>query len=351
MKHHKFFIWLAGAVICSMLLSTGCAKPAAEITKPKIKPEIKTPPAEPVKEKAAEPQPQLQTFTLALKFTPLESTTYKITTEAEKGVKFEGAVPQDAAFKGGRTSNRTELTFDQQIQKVDEKGIATAKITVKKLKYLAKVKDNIELDFDSERSADSSIPLANLIGQSYTIEISPSSEVLKVIDANDALTAIRGDSAAEKVARAMFSQNSIKDRHEIAALPPIDKNQRPIADKWSRTGNFSFGLMGSKSYERIYTLKEVKNVNGRQIAVVDMNAAPTSPAEEQKDQISKKFDSTENYSGSLNLDMTSGKVENYSENLRLEWVTTEPTAEQKTGKEPAVLIMSVNIFRSFEKIN
>ena len=349
MKHHKIFFWLAGAVICSMLLSAGCAKPVAEIAKPKVEPELKAPPVKPIKEDAAKPQPQ--TFTLALKFAPQESTTYKITTEAEKGVKFEGTVPQEAAFKGGRTSSRTELTFDQQIQKVDEKGNAVAKITIKKLKYLAKVKDNIDLDFDSERPADSSNPLARLIGQSYTIEISPSSEVLKVIDVNEALAVVSGDSAADKAARAILDQNAIKDRHAIAALPSLDKNQRPIADKWSKTGNFSFGLMGSKSYERIYTLKEVKSENGRQIAIVDMNAAPSSPAEEQKDQISKKFDSTENYSGRLNLDTTSGKAENYSENLRLEWVTTEPTAaEQKSEKEPAVLIMSVNISRSLERI-
>jgi len=350
MKHHKIFTWLAGAVICSMLLSAGCEKPAAEIIKPKVEPELKAPPAKPIKEEAAKPQPQ--TFTLALKFTPQESITYKITTEAEKGVKFEGNVPQDASFKGGRTGTRTELTFDQQIQKTDEKGNAVAKITIKKLKYLAKVKDNIDLDFDSERPADSSSPLVRLIGQSYTIELSPSGEVLNVIDVNEAKAVISGDSVADKAARAILEQNTIKDRHAIAALPALDKNQRAINDKWSNTGNFSFGLMGPKSYERIYTLKEVKDENGRQIAVVDMNAAPTSPPEEQKDQLTKKFDTTENYSGRLGLDTTSGKVENYSENLRLEWVTTEPTAaEQKTEKEPAVLIMSVNISRSLERIN
>jgi hypothetical protein len=351
MKQHKIFIWLAGAVICPMLLSAGCAKPAAEITKPKVEPEVKVLPAKPIKEEVAKPQPQ--TFTLALKFTPQESTTCRVITEAEKGVKFEGTVPQDATFKGGRTSNRTELTFDQQIQKVDEKGNATAKITIKKLKYLTKIKDNIELDFDSERPADSNNPLAKLIGQSYTIETSPSSEVLKVIDVNEAQAVIKGDSAADKVARAILDPNTIKDRHTIAALPSPDKNQRHIADKWSKTGNFSFGLMGSKSYERIYTLKEVKNVNDRRIAVVDMNAAPTSPTEEEQasQAVSKKFENTEIYTGRLTLDTTAGKVEKYSEKLQLEWVTAEPAAEQKADKEPAVLIMSVNVFHSFEKID
>ena len=127
-------------------------------------------------------------------------------------------------------------------------------------------------------------------------------------------------------------------------------------DDWSKIKTFSFGLMGSKSYEKIYTLKELKDQDNHQIAIVEMNAIPTSETAEQlqKQQaadFSEQFDSTGTYTGQLKLDLTTGKVEKYNEELRSEWVVALPSAQQRDDEEPAVLMMSDTRLYSLEKID
>ena len=327
-KRTKFSVGLASIVICLLFLTSGCTTP---LTK--------------------------ETATLALKFTPQDSTTYKITTQAEKSVKWVGRSLGKSNFKDGRTGTKIEMIFTQQIQSIDDKGNAIAKITIEGLKYLSMIKENPVLDFDSFREKDRNNPLAKLIGQSYTIKITPAGKVLKVVDVKEAQAAVRGSSSANKTALRMLSVNAIKERHEISALPGADKNQLRTGDNWSSIKSLSFGLMGPKSYEKIYTLKEIKKPDNQQIAVVEMNAIPTSEMAEQlyKEQATndliKMFDNTETYTGLLKLNLTAGKVEKWFEELRSEWVIIDPSAKQQDDSEPAALKMGVTRISSLEKID
>lgn len=365
MALRKFFRCLAVIVICSMLLTAGCIPEAKETAKPKIKPAEEKPKVtvkevEPDKEKPKvevkelEPDKDKPAVELALKFETGDSTTYKSTMEAQRSIKWEGPLPKEGAFKGGQTSSRIEITFAQKIQSVDEKGNAVAEITIQGLKFLSIIKDNPAIDFDSSRAKDQNHFLAKLIGQSYTIEITPAGQVSKVIDVSKAQAAIRAAST-DKTALALLSPDTIKERHTISAMPVKDKNRLRTGDNFNDIKTFAFGLMGSKSYERSYTLKEVKETAGRRIAVVDMNATPTTEMAEKLHKqktvssFSKMFDNTETFTGRLMLDVTTGKVENYFEKLQSEWIAVEPMAGQKDEKEPAVLKMTaVRLFR-FEK--
>jgi hypothetical protein len=318
----KMFGFVAGSVICLLLLAAGCAGPAK----------------------------------LALKFTPDDLTTYKVITEMDKSVKWEGSLPDKPfEFRGGGTGNRVEMTFAQRIQGIDDKGNAVAQITVKQLKYLGRVKDNVVLDFDSSREKDASNPLFKLVGQSYTIEVSPAGQVLRVIDISGAQAAVGGSSSANKTALALLSPDVIKERHTIPGLPAIDKNRLRTGDSWSSIKAFSFDMMGSKSYEKIYTLKEVKEVNNHRIAVAEMKAIPSSKMAEElhKEQVSgaftKMFDNTETYSGKLALDLTAGKVQEYFEKFRTEWIMVDPRPDP--NKEPAALRMAAARLYSVEKID
>ena len=133
MSQIKIYGIAASAVICVMLLTAGCA----------------------------------QTARLALKFTPKDSTTYNVTIERERGIIWGGpSSSKPKGFTGGHTGNRIEMTFTRRIQSVDNEGNAVAEITIKGLRYLAKAKDSIVLDFDSSREKDQNSPLAKLIGQS-----------------------------------------------------------------------------------------------------------------------------------------------------------------------------------------
>lgn len=339
MEQKKFFNLLAGAVICLLLLTAGCAPRAKEVTKP----------TEPI------PQaPRPEAVTLALKFTPQDSTTYKVVTERERSVELEGALSDESALKGGRTSSRVEMTFTQQIQSVDDEGNAVVKITIKELKHLVKVKDKINVNFDGSSEEERKNPLAKLIGQGYTIKIAPTGRVVGVVSARDARAAVGGDETALK----LLMPDAIKRRHTISALPVTDKNRVRPGDSWSSVKGFSFGLLGSESYERVYTFKEIKSTDGRRLAFIDMNAIPSSEMAEQlyKEQtssFSEMFGGAETYTytGRLKLDLTAGKIEECFEKLQTKWVIVDPSIEQGDDKEPAALRMGVTRLYSLERID
>ena len=305
---------------------------------------------EPGKDKAA--------VTLALKFTLDDLTTYRVTSEAEKSVLWEGPPPsKPSAFKGGSTSNRIEMTFAQRIKSVDDKGVAVAEITIKQLKYLAKQRDSVVLDFDSSRQADQDSPLNKLIGQSYSIEVTPSGQVSKIIDIAEAQAAVTGGSQAHKAAQSLLVGDVVKQRHTIPALPTGETKQYSKGDKWRSLKTFDFGMMGSRSYERVYELEGVQDSDKGKVALATMKAVPSSEnaAELYKEQstgfLSKLFDNTEEYTGRLKLNLSAGKVDEYTEDLRSQWLAVDPESVQKDEKEPAALKMAAIRFYHIERVD
>ncbi|MHC4575144.1 MAG: hypothetical protein ACYS76_13595 [Planctomycetota bacterium] len=331
MMSDKIFTWTIVTPVSLLLVAAGCG-PRAEGPVTTGKPQ------------------------LVLRFTPRASTTYRLTTEGKRSVQFQGSLVTEANLKGGETGDTAEMTFAQEVLSVDKKGNATAKITIKELKYLAEVKDKPVLDFDSSRQRDRNSPLAKLVGQSYTIKITPTGQVAEVVDAKDIQAAVRSGTLAGSRAAALVEAEAIRERHTIAALPPADKGRLSPGGSWSDVRTYSFGLMGAKSYERVYTLKEVKRADGRSMAFVEMNAIPTTETAEElhKEQptsdFSKMFDSRETYTGQLSLDLTAGRVETFSETLRSEWVIVDPAAGQTRDKEPDTLKMAATRLHRLEKI-
>jgi hypothetical protein len=328
------------AVICVMLMAFGCADNTQETIQTKVKPQ--------------EQKPAVQT---ALKFAPNGRITYKVTTDRERGVLWEGPLKnKPKSFVGGHSGNKIELTFTRQTQSVDNEGSAVAIITIKDLKYLAKIKDKIALDFDSSRETDQNNPLNKLIGQSYTIELTASGEVSNVIDVNDARAAVAGSSISNARAAQLLSTQAIKEHHSIPALPAGDNVQLIPGKSWSNIKTFFFGPMGSKSFERIYEIKEISETDGRRTAIAQMKAVPSAAKAKElyKEQstglFSTLFDNTETYTGQLWLDLTSGQIEKYTEEFRSDWIAVDPLAT-KQEKEPDMLRMSATRIYRIERID
>jgi hypothetical protein len=317
MRQVKIYNWLVSAVVCSLLLAAGCADK------------------------------------FALRFTPQDSTTYRVITESERRLKWEGAVPDEPTFKGGRNYDRLEMTFSQEIQSVDDLGNAIANITIKELKSSSISKEGRAFEFDSLKPEDLNHPLAKLIGQSYTIKITSTGKVIEVTNTKKAELAVSGGSAPPRGALRLLHPEVINDRHGTLILPDADKNQLHIGDSWSENKTFFFGMMGSESYEKIYTLNAIKDQDNRRLAIIEMNAIPSSTtSKEQVADVFKSSDTTQIYTGELELDLTTGKVEKYSEKLQSEWTTVFPSTNQKTGQEgPAILTMSDTRFYSLAKID
>jgi hypothetical protein len=114
-------------------------------------------------------------------------------------------------------------------------------------------------------------------------------------------------------------------------------------------------MMGARSYERIYVLKEIKDQDGRRGAFVEMNAIPTAETAKQLHQeqsagaFSKMFDNIEEYSGELHWDLTAARVQKYVEKLQSEWLIVDPMAKQSPNKKPDALRMAaVNLYMTIE---
>ena len=327
-------------------------KPASAVEKPQAaseKPAVVTEKPAPAVEKqeaVKTPVAAAKAVPMVLKFTPGDTAKYKVVMEGHRKVKWEGAVPDKPSFQSGENVSKAEITFTQKIQSVTADGNAVALITIDWLKYVSSIKETKILDFDSSRAEDANAPMARLIGQSYTIEITPSSEVAKVIDVNSAEAAIKGDSPAQKAAMKLLEAEVIKDRHGPLCLP-ASKTQLKAGENWKNAKTFSFGWMGPVAYERIYTLEGIDDHK----ATAKMEAVPAAELNNQlSSQIAKKFDHKGKYWGELQFDIGSGQIVKYSETLEEEWLAAKPSEEKETEGEPAALTMSAKRFYSTEKI-
>jgi hypothetical protein len=337
---------LAVSVSICIWLMAGCAGPSQETDEVAERTEIE--PAEPSRREVP--------INLVLIFTPQQTTTYRLARENDRSVEWEGpAETRPKGFTGGHSGNRMEMTFTQKIQSVDDKGNAVAQMTITALKYVTRVKNNITLDFDSSKEQDLGSPLGKLIGQNYTIELTPFGDVRRVIDAGDARSAVAGSSSGHKLAINLLSDEAIKDRHAVSALPDANEDPLHLGESWSRVKSFSFDLMGAKTFEKIYTLEAVRNVRNHQIAIARMSAVPSAAEAKElhKDQVtsgfSQMFDNTEKYTGELQLDVTGGEIVSCHEQMLIEWFIVDPDPDD--DERPAALRMGTSRLASIERID
>ena len=110
-------------------------------------------------------------------------------------------------------------------------------------------------------------------------------------------------------------------------------------------------MLEPKSYEKIYSVREIQPREDEQIAVIEMTAAtseePIAAEDEMKvNEAIKRLDSSDTYSGKLILNLTTGKVEKYTERLDSTWIASEDKGEKGTD----VLTMGFGYKYSLEKI-
>jgi hypothetical protein len=335
------FRGLVIAGICCGVFACGCEKQA------------QTGPAE--AKSPAQPQKQANgQVKIALKSTVGELDKYKITTKARRTTKWQGPVPEKAAFDETSSEERVEMAITRRIQTVDANGIATAQVSIDGLKCFFTSKGQTTVDFDSTRDSDSNNPLIKLIGETYIIEFNPRNIVTFVDDLPPVMDMMKGGTVSDKTGIEMVLPDSIIERHSTMQLPKQGQEMLKPGGKWSSIKTLMFGKMGLKSYEKIYILKELRN-DGREVAVIDMSAIPTSEVEpkyagKKAEAVAfQKFDSKDSYTGAGEFDVQAGRIENYHENLQATWTVALPT-KQGDGSEPVVLNMSAERGYSIERI-
>ncbi len=288
---------------------------------------------------------------MTLRFSPGAAAAYRVVVEQGKSVAWQGAAStRPAGFEDGRTDNRAEMTFRQDVVSVDPVGDAVVRITIQALKYVNRVHNKVGLDFDSTRPADQENPLAKLIGQSYQIKLSRRGDVLGIVEATQARAAVPASSPAFAMVQKLLSEDAIKERHTIPALASLNGGQVRPGQNWADTKSFSFSWMGSKSFERVYTLREISQGDAGSMAMVEMKAIPAAG---QGAQAMGAFagiaDNTSNYDGRFVFELDKGRVREYSEQMGTEWVVPDPEAIQ--GKtDPAAVKMAASWLRRVELV-
>jgi len=290
-----------------------------------------------------------------MKLTPAAKsvTAYKVVTGSSKDYQF--VQPSINKTKERHTGGDVEMVFTQEVESVDAQGNATANITVKQLKYTSSDSQGKEVGFDSENPKDKTSALSNLIGASYKIKFSPKGSV-EVVDAAAARGIVKSG-ADEKIASRILSDEEIARRHQVMALLDA-KGPYKKGDKWSSVAASPAGMLRSKSFEKVYTLTDVKDENGQTIATVEMNAVPSSKREEgtsDKDSgmgmFANMFDEKDNYTGKMIINLTTGQIKSYDETLKAQWVAAESSEEQKSDKGPDQLTMGFTYKYSIEKVD
>lgn len=282
---------------------------------------------------------------MQLKFVPEQTTEYISTIEVIKDYRFE----QPTLDKLTEQQSKTNVTmqYAQDIQSIDENGNATIKVTIVHLQVESSTKNEKQLSFNSQNDADKNDPLMNLIGKSYTIQMTPDGAV-NVLDTKDAMAAI--SSNIEK--KTILAPEIIITRHQIPAIPGDAVTAGSPKRSWSKVVASPPGLLTPKSFEKVYTISKVKN----NIATVEMTAQEsTEPANGASAAggmgiFAKMFDNKDDYTGTMQMDLSTGQVLGFEETLVSSYTAQEMPENGDPDKGPDMLLMSFTNRIKLEKV-
>lgn len=278
---------------------------------------------------------------LSLQFSPQSSESYEIVTEATKDFRFEQ--PTAEKLREEQTTTVIRMGFTQTITDVDNKGVATADVMIDSLSVHMTNKNEERLSFDSDKEADRSNPLYRLIGQRYTVQISPEGKVVG-FESSAARRAVTGGFEA-RLAERLVNEEGIRERHEIPALWGFGDSAN-LKQSWSQMVPSPPGLLAPKNYQKVYTLTGIETRDGQKVAVVEMNATESAEAVAAQTAsaagmgvFAKMFDSQDDYTGRLLLNVETGKVLEYNEALVATYLAHEMPPNAPAEKGPDTLTM------------
>ncbi|MHC4237030.1 MAG: DUF6263 family protein [Planctomycetota bacterium] len=279
-----------------------------------------------------------QSADLSLKFSADDTASYKSTVETVKLFHFDQ--PNLGKLKEEQTQNLIEMMFTQTIREVNADGSATATITIDGLKVDIINKNESQFSFDSQKEDDKTAPLAKLLGQNYTVTITPGGTVT-LLDAKKALASVTSTYEKKFVKGMLLDPKAVAIRHQITAFPKDAAPAYSVDDTWSQVAPSPPGLLAPKSYNKTYTLTGIDGT----VATVQMAASESAePVESAQPaggmgMFAKMFDNTDDYTGTLKLDMATGTVLTSGETLISTYTAQEMPENGDPEKGPDVLTM------------
>ncbi|HOT72128.1 MAG TPA: hypothetical protein PLX18_02680 [Anaerohalosphaeraceae bacterium] len=278
-------------------------------------------------------------FQVSQQFIPQTTDTYEVATATTKDFKFEQPVLEKARQE--ETSTTVRMIFDQRIDKVDENGSAEAAITIRDLVCRVVKQNEVQIDYDSRREADRQNPLQKLIGQSYTVRLSPDGKA-EALDVSTVKTSnIPGQEG--RLAAHLFTKEEVSKRHEIPALPDPGTPVK-IGTTWERIVPSPQGMLASKNFRKVYTVKDIQRTENGKIATIEMNASESAASADAAGQgsmgiFAKMLDTEVQYTGKMTMNLDTGKVLDYNETLISSHTAQEMNPKAKPEQGPDTLVI------------
>lgn len=288
---------------------------------------------------------QSEKITLSLEFEPGTKTRYRVTTEAVTAMEGPETAVQDNASTAPfpKVSESSEVVFTQEIlgPVSEETNTVVALVTIEEVRYVRTSPVQPGLAFDSQEPADQNSPFAKLIGQTYTIEISPLGYVPGVFNLLSARLAVRGSTPAHAAALELVSPPAIFRRHGFFSLPGPDVGSLAVGGQWRgvqqitlKAPGADMDRLGTHRFDKIYRLESVEQRPVGAVAVVVFAGSPR-PRRSPDGHLAEVPFLSCSYVGGGEFNLDAGRVEDYLEHLEVRMPlpgTGSPPAEGPEGR-------------------
>jgi len=328
-------------MVLNLIWFMGCEPPATSV------PESPERPVPPTTASLDEPA------SLHLEFSQGRQTRFRLQREYRKQVAWQG-VPEDraAVLKDGTSVTDLTLGFTQVVAHVDAAIGAEMKITVTNLAYRNQVNNRVALDFDSQRPADANHPLAGLVGSAYGLTLSSMGQVSAVSGLEELIRQFPVDTPTGRMARRLFSEPVVRDRHTITALTGRSPGDVRVGDTWQVSAVEDFQEMGKQSFLKLYSLDAWDSSSGMRKAVIALRTEPSTRGlnGESSHPFSGMMDSEQDFSGRWELDLNQGEVEQAQEALTMTWRVVVPAGGGAPDAPPVMSVMTAHRHYHLERL-
>ncbi len=289
------------------------------------------------------PLPREASLTLSL--AQGDKTTYRWSSESIKGVDWEGlSQAQSGNIREGDNRYYTEMLYEQCIDQVHPDGSAVVTVRILRLKVLSTGLEASAMHFYSTRPEDQGHYLAGLVDRTYSLVLTDHGQV-RDVNAGAVQDAVKEDGAARAVVFKLFSDDAIRTRHMIKAIPP-GFARYTVGSTWHQEQSIEINMLGRRVFDKTYTLVSIKKGKGRPLAFVDMQAELISTVPDEKTEVfTRMFDTSDRYRGWMVFDMTAGTVRTYAEDLDIQWVAVNPSMEDSLDQDTEPLSITMTMSR------
>ncbi|MCJ7557807.1 MAG: hypothetical protein MUP90_12950, partial [Gammaproteobacteria bacterium] len=270
---------------------------------------------------------QSEKITLSLEFEPGTKTRYRVTNEVVTTMESPETALQDNATTAPipKVSESSEVVFTQEIlgPLPDDSNMVVALITIDQVRYVRRLSGQPDLAFDSQEPSDQNSPFAKLVGQTYTIEISPLGYVPGIFNLRPARLAVRGPTPAHAAALDLVSPPAIFARHGYFSLPGPDVGSLAAGDRWRgvqqvilRAPGTDMDRLGTHRFDKIYRLESVEQRPVGTMAVVVFEGSPRPRRTPDGRPAEVPFLSC-SFVGGGEFNIDAGRVEGYMEHIEV----------------------------------